>query len=132
MFGIFLGAGVMFWQQSKYRKQEMEKIVKLTENILQENDIKATAPGEESLYAKIEYQMIRVQEMMQGRKDAAEKSRDDIQNLISEIAHQMRTPLTNVEMYLGFLKEKLEKEFVIDGTDDKEILPKYVTAVRGK
>ena len=45
---------------------------------------------------------MRVQEMLQGRSEEAERSRDEIQKLISQIAHQMRTPLMNMETYIGF------------------------------
>lgn len=93
--------------QRKQREQELNKIIELTHEILNEREIKASASGEETLYARIEHQLVRVQELMQGRKDAAERSRDEIQKLIAEIAHQMRTPLMNMETYLGFLQENL-------------------------
>lgn len=109
---------------SQKRQRELEKITKLAEDILNEREIKAAASGEETLYAKIEHQLVRVQELMQGRKDAAEQSRDEIQKLISEIAHQMRTPLTNMETYIGFLKEHLDKELPTD-----EAVLKYITAI---
>ena len=49
--------------------------------------------GDELLLARIENQLVRIQEMLDGRRREAEESRDEIQKLISEIAHQMRTPL---------------------------------------
>ena len=97
----------MYCLQRKQREQELNKIIELTHEILNEREIKASASGEETLYARIEHQLVRVQELMQGRKDAAERSRDEIQKLIAEIAHQMRTPLMNMETYLGFLQENL-------------------------
>lgn len=102
----FAGAVLMLFWQRRCRRQELEAIAKLTENILNEREITAAAAGEETLYAKIEYQLIRMQEMLHGREEEARKSRDEIQKLISEIAHQMRTPLANIETYLGFLKEE--------------------------
>lgn len=103
--GFFAGAAGVFHIQRRERKKELEGIVKLTEDILNEREIKAVKPGEETLYSKAEHHLVRVQELWQGRRDAAEKSRDEIQKLISETAHQMRTPLTNIETYLGFLRE---------------------------
>ncbi len=106
--GLFGSIG-MYCLQRKQREQELNKIIELTHEILNEREIKASASGEETLYARIEHQLVRVQELMQGRKDAAERSRDEIQKLIAEIAHQMRTPLMNMETYLGFLQENLEE-----------------------
>lgn len=115
--GFFLGAAGMYFQQRRQREQELKKITKLTEDILNGRELKAAASGEETLYAKIEHQLVRVQELMQGRRAAAERSREEIQKLISEIAHQMRAPLTNMVTYLGFLRENLEKDFVTDEVD---------------
>ena len=63
---------------------------------------------------------MRVQEMLQGRSEEAERSRDEIQKLISQIAHQMRTPLINMETYIGFLedgKEQMSEELFFQSVD---------------
>lgn len=112
--GIFIGAAGIYFRQRRCRQQELQEITKIMEDILNERKVKATVSGEDTLYAKIENQLVRVQEMMQGRRDAAEQSRDEIQKLISEIAHQMRTPLMNMQTYLGFLQESMAEEPAID------------------
>lgn len=123
--GFFIGAAGMLYSQRRERRKELEKIVKLTEDILNEREVKAANSGKETLYSKTEHYLIRVQELLQGRRDAAEKSRDEIQKLISETAHQMRTPLTNIETYLGFLRKiseetKTEEMFIqsVDAMED--------------
>lgn len=108
--GLGIGAGVMYRIQRRQRTQELKEIEKTAEDIMNGQTLQASASGEETLYGRIEHQLVRVQEMLQGRTDEAEKSRDEIQKLISEIAHQMRTPLTNLETYTGLLKERLEEE----------------------
>ena len=108
--GMGIGAGVMYRIQRRQRTQELKEIEKTAEDIMNEQTLQASASGEETLYGRIEHQLVRVQEMLQGRTDEAEKSRDEIQKLISEIAHQMRTPLANLETYTGLLKERLEAE----------------------
>lgn len=108
--GLGIGAGVMYRIQRRQRTQELKEIEKAAEDIMNEQTLQASASGEETLYGRIEHQLVRVQETLQGRTDEAEKSRDEIQKLISEIAHQMRTPLANLETYTGLLKERLEAE----------------------
>ena len=75
---------------------------------MNEREVRMAALGQETLYGKLEHRLVRVQEMMQGSRDEARRSRDEIQRLISEIAHQMRTPLANLETYIGFLQEIAE------------------------
>lgn len=124
LLGVVLGAGGMYGLQRRYRGQELKKIVKMAEDILNEKRIEAAASGEETLCAKAEHNLVRVQEVMQGRRDDAEKSRDGIQKLITEIAHQMRTPLTNMETYLRFLRESAGKE-----AEEAEKHSKYMAAM---
>ena len=88
--------------------EELRKAAAMTEDILAGHRLRASAPGDELLLARIENQLVRIQEVLDGRRKEAEKSRDEIQKLISEIAHQMRTPLTNIESYTGFLRNITE------------------------
>ena len=46
---------------------------------------------------------VQISGMNQGK---AEKERDIIKSLISDISHQVRTPLTNIMLYVGLLKEQ--------------------------
>ena len=107
--GAAFGGGVVYFIQDYFRKNEMDKINKLTESLINNKELRCSAAGKETLYSKIENQLIRIQEVLDGRRKGAEKNKEEIQKLISEIAHQMRTPLSNIKNYTGFLKESLEK-----------------------
>lgn len=64
LLGVVLGAGGMYGLQRRYRGQELKKIVKMAEDILNEKRIEAAASGEETLCAKAEHYLVRVQEVM--------------------------------------------------------------------
>ena len=106
--GIITGGSIIYIRQRKLRMEELRKAAAMTEDILAGRRLRTSAPGDELLLARIENQLVRIQEVLDGRRKEAEKSRDEIQKLISEIAHQMRTPLTNIESYTGFLKNMTE------------------------
>ena len=106
--GIITGGSIIYIRQRKLRMEELRKAAAMTEDILAGRRLRTSAPGDELLLARIENQLVRIQEVLDGRRKEAEKSRDEIQKLISEIAHQMRTPLTNIESYTGFLKNITE------------------------
>ena len=105
--GALSGAAAAGIIEKRRRQEELKSI---SEWILDGVRIPPSVSGQETMLSRIEHQMIRVQEMLWGQKEAAEHSRDEIKRLISEIAHQMRTPLTNLETYTGFLQEVLEEE----------------------
>ena len=106
--GIITGGSIIYIRQRKLRMEELRQAAAMTEDILAGRRLRTSAPGDELLLARIENQLVRIQEVLDGRRKEAEKSRDEIQKLISEIAHQMRTPLTNIESYTGFLRNITE------------------------
>ena len=108
VIGIITGGSIIYIRQRKLRMEELRKAAAMTEDILAGRRLRTSAPGDELLLARIENQLVRIQEVLDGRRKEAEKSRDEIQKLISEIAHQMRTPLTNIESYTGFLRNITE------------------------
>ena len=108
VIGIITGGSIIYIRQRKLRMEELRKAAAMTEDILAGRRLRTSAPGDELLLARIENQLVRIQEVLDGRRKEAEKSRDEIQKLISEIAHQMRTPLTNIESYTGFLRNMTE------------------------
>ena len=83
VFGFLCGMTVMYILNRRQRIQEFNKIAEITEDILNERKVQAFSTGEETLYSKLEHQLVRVQEMLQGRSEEAERSRDEIQKLIS-------------------------------------------------
>ena len=99
MAGVILGGTAIYVYQGKCRQKELKLLAECMEKILREEKIRETKAGEETLYARLESRLVRIQEMLNGRTEAAEKSKEEIQKLISEIAHQMRTPLANIRTY---------------------------------
>ena len=126
MAGVILGGTAIYVYQGKCRQKELKLLAECMEKILREEKIRETKAGEETLYARLESRLVRIQEMLNGRTEAAEKSKDEIQKLISEIAHQMRTPLANIRTY----QELLEEEWSKTGTKTDENVDNYLNAMR--
>ena len=74
---------------------------------------------EESLFYKINYRLGRLYEVMQENKNNIAKERADLQELISDISHQVKTPIANLKMINNTLLEnevppQKPKEFLTD------------------
>ena len=109
LVGIILGGSVVYLFENYFRTNEMKKIYKLAESLINGNELDDFDIGKETLYSKTANQLIRLQEMLDGRRKEAEKSQYEIQKLISEIAHQLRTPLSNIKNYTELLQESLNE-----------------------
>lgn len=128
LIGIALGGGTVSIRQKKLRMEELKKAAAMTEDILAGRKLSLSSPGGELMLSRIENQLVRIQEMLEGRRKEAEKSRDEIQKLISEIAHQMRTPLANIESYTCLLGDAVENA-PTGGMEDKWIGGQYISAL---
>lgn len=86
------------------RKKEMEIFSQILERLLNEEKLDITLEYKDELPSKIQHQMIRLSEKIYGTENQLKKERDEIRELIAEIAHQMRNPLANMESYLELLQ----------------------------
>lgn len=69
---------------------------------------------DESMDAAIVERLNRMVEIYEMNRDKAERERDIIKSLISDVSHQVRTPLTNIMLYVGLLQEQeLESEALL-------------------
>lgn len=72
---------------------------------------------EESLFYKINFRLGRLYEVMQENKNSITKERTELQELISDISHQVKTPIANLKMINSTLTEQevpvqKQKEFL--------------------
>ena len=109
LIGFILGGSTVYLVENHLRTNEMNKIYKLTESLINGNELDGSDIGKETIYSKTTNQLIRLQEILEGRRKEAEKSKYEIQKLISEIAHQLRTPLANIKNYTELLQESLNE-----------------------
>lgn len=103
---VLLSTGAVWHRQRKYRERELADISAMLECILDDRELPENRSQEETIYSKIQHQLYRLQSMTKGYHARLEQDRDSIKNLITEIAHQLRTPLANIETYLDFLGDE--------------------------
>lgn len=82
------------------------RFCELLDNMLTEETEPPQAAEEESLFYKINHRMIRLYEIMQENRNSIAKERADLQELISDISHQVKTPITNLKMVNATLLEQ--------------------------
>ena len=75
------------------------------------------AAEEESLFYKINFRLGRLYEVMQENKNSIAKEQSDLQELISDISHQVKTPIANLKIINSTLMEQdvpaqKQKEFL--------------------
>lgn len=61
---------------------------------------------DESMDAAVAERLNRIVQIYGMNQERAEEERNQIKSLISDISHQVRTPLTNIMLYTGLLQEQ--------------------------
>lgn len=97
----------MFQNLSKSRK-EMEELSAALEGLINGKEPSLEHISEDTLPSKIRSQILRLNDKIRGSEQALLKEREEIRGLIADTAHQLRTPLANMESYLSLLKADLE------------------------
>lgn len=119
------------WVISMFRKRkELEEFSHYMEQLLNDGKLDFRAENKDMLPSKIRHQFIRLSEKIYGNEKQLKKERDDIRELIAEIAHQMRNPLTNMESYLELLGEtesETEREQYMDALKKTECKLHFLT-----
>lgn len=109
--GLIWG-GASLWIIRRYKKYMQD----MTDSLLQALDraisghIQDTA-FDESMNSAITERLNRMVQIWSRQRDTAQEERDTVKALISDISHQVRTPLSNILIYSHLLKEQpLDKE----------------------
>ena len=89
------------------------KLVLFSDNLCQTIDDMlngAAAPPqireEENLFYKINYRLARLYDVLRENRESIAKERADLQELISDISHQVKTPVSNLKMVNATLLEQ--------------------------
>nr|WP_317448974.1 HAMP domain-containing sensor histidine kinase [uncultured Sellimonas sp.] len=95
---------IIRWYRNKLLAQ-YRNFLKKTDEILGGKPIEISY--DESLDSAISERLSRIMEISRMQKETAEEERDIVKSLITNISHQIRTPLANITLYTGLLKERI-------------------------
>lgn len=89
---------------------------------------------EESLFYKINYRLGRLYEVMNENRRSIAKERADLQELISDISHQVKTPIANLKMINSTLMDQevpphKQKEFLLASASQLDKLDFLIQAM---
>lgn len=113
LFSIFMIVSLYIYKMiyKRYSKNIFIKLSDMLSAIIDMKEETFFSMIEDSLFSKLQYQTIKLTSILKNKNNEIEKERNEIQQLISDIAHQLKTPLTNLQMYGEFLQdESLSKE----------------------
>lgn len=113
MVGIFaiiliiaLAAAVLEWHQKRKIYRQIDKML---EQVLNREMIETSAIQEGEISA-LASKMIRVQEKLEYELNSAQEEKEQVKSLISNMSHQLKTPLSSAIMYRDLLEMETERD----------------------
>ena len=65
------------------------------------------SPVEDTVLSKLQGQLLKLYDILQSHKEREQKIRKQLDENIGNLVHQISTPITNLQLYVGFLKRKM-------------------------
>ena len=95
-------------------RKEMEALSEALEKLINGEEPETAGISQDTLPSKVRSQILRMGEIMKAKDQALGKEKEEIRGMIADTAHQLRTPLANMESYLELLEtmdwEEKERE----------------------
>ena len=95
------------WSRSQ-RQQEAEfanDICETVDALMDGRETKCFQPYEDSEASKVQGKLLQYYDLMQEGQRQSEQDKQTIQELVSDISHQVKTPVANIRMFTGILQE---------------------------
>lgn len=100
---------IMFVYEKIYKIYMQNTFVQLSDmldTIIDMRDENIFSTTEDTVLSKLQYQTIKLTNILKSKNKKIADERNEIKALISDIAHQLKTPLTNLKMYGEFLQDE--------------------------
>ncbi len=102
--GIFLTAGLWILLQRYQIGQFADDICETIDAAIAGRQPKQFHPYEDSLTAKVQGKLMQYYDMMHEGRLQSERDKQTLQSLVSDISHQVKTPVANIKLYIGILQ----------------------------
>jgi len=105
MLGIGILGGASIYLEGRSSKKKIQKIQQYIEQIHQKNDmLQMDNQGEDAL-SKLSSELYKITVMLKEQAGNSKKEKEILQASISDISHQIKTPLTSISIMLDSLQE---------------------------
>lgn len=107
-FSIFIVGGMFLYEKiyKNYLEEIFVQLSNMLTTIIDMRDEEVFSDMEDTLLSKLQHQTIKLTNILNEKNKQIEKDRNEIKSLISDIAHQLKTPLTNLKIYGELLQDE--------------------------
>lgn len=117
MFGMCVLTFALYRLDDKYISGVTDDLSKLCDNLTTLEEKIIFPENEDTILSKLQNKILKLVKILKKKSETSEQERENIKSLVSDISHQLKTPIANLKMYSEFLEdgdinEKQRKEYV--------------------
>ena len=102
---IFAVVGLWAWYQRRQVSLFADDLCETLDALLSGRQPENYQPYEDSLTAKVQGKLIQYFDIMSEGKRQSQQDKQVIQSLVSDISHQVKTPIANIKMFTNILQQ---------------------------
>ena len=103
--GIFVLSGLWIWFWQRQIVHFADEICDTLDALISGRQPEVERPYEDSVTAKVQGKLLQYYDIMNEGKVQSQRDKQTIQELVSDISHQVKTPIANIQMFTGILKQ---------------------------
>ena len=90
----------------KYITGIVADLSRLTDMLMELEEREIFAETEDTVLSKLQSKVIKLVRILKNKNKQSEQERENIKELVSDISHQLKTPISNLKMYSQFLEDE--------------------------
>ena len=102
--GIFVLAGLWITLQRRQISRFADDVCETLDAAISGRQPENLNPYEDSLTAKVQGKLLQYYDIMREGRLQSQRDKETLQGLVSDISHQVKTPIANIQLYTGILR----------------------------
>lgn len=104
--GVVVSATALWaaWQ-SRQLSDFSNDVCETVDTLMEGRELQNFSPYEETAFSKVQEKLLQYYEKMKEERQQSIQDKQTIQELVSDISHQVKTPTANIQMITGILRE---------------------------
>lgn len=103
---LCLSAYFLYRMEDAYITGIVAELSRLVDVLMELEEKEVFPNNEDTVLSKLQSKVIKLTRILKYKNETAKEEQENIKALISDISHQLKTPISNLKMYSGFLEEE--------------------------
>lgn len=108
LLGLWAGVCLLFLLWQMWQRRQLcsfaDELCRTLDDLMENRKPEAYFPYEDTLTARIQGKFLQYYDLMSEGRRQSRQDKQIIQELVSDISHQVKTPIANLQMFMGILK----------------------------